>query len=70
MNYEIIGIIATLIVLLSFSFNSEKKIRIVNSIGSVLFVVYGLLIGALSVWLLNACVFTLNVYKLIKNKRK
>lgn len=50
---EIIGIIATLFVLLSFLFKEAKQIRIINIIGAALFVVYGALLGAVSVWLLN-----------------
>ena len=65
---EVLGIIATLVVLVSFSFNKEKHIRIVNSFGSILFIIYGLWIGALSVWLLNGSVLALNIYKIVKNK--
>lgn len=66
MNYEIIGTIGTVFVLLSFLVKGEAKIRIINAIGCVLFVIYGLLIGALSVWVLNSIVFFINVYRGIK----
>jgi cell shape-determining protein MreD len=53
MNIELIGIAATVFVLISFLMKDAAKIRKVNIIGAALFVVYGLLIGSLSVWLLN-----------------
>lgn len=55
--YEIIGVIASVIVLISFVMNAEKKIRIINIIGALLFVIYGILINAFSVWFLNVLYF-------------
>lgn len=64
--YEIIGVIASVIVLISFVMNGEKKIRIINIIGAILFIVYGILINAFSVWFLNGALLFVHVYKLIK----
>lgn len=44
--YEVIGMIATVFVLLSFLFNEPAKIRAVNALGAATFVAYGILIGA------------------------
>lgn len=63
---EALGIIATIFVLLSFLFRAEKKIRIVNIIGAALFVAYGILMGALSVWLLNALLIIIHIYFLLR----
>lgn len=63
---EALGIIATLFVLLSFLFREPKKIRIVNIIGASLFVIYGLILGALSVWLLNGALVAIHIYFLSK----
>lgn len=63
---EWIGIAATCLVLLSFLQKSEVNIRRVNMIGSVVFVVYGVLINSLSVWLLNGVCILVNIYKLFK----
>ena len=65
---EIIGIIATLFILLAFSLNDKKLIRLVDSIGALLFVIYGILINSLSVWLLNICLIIINLYKIKNNK--
>jgi len=66
---EIIGIIASGFVLISFLYSGEWKIRIVNIIGSILFVIYGILIGALSVYLMNGILIIVHISKLIKLKK-
>lgn len=65
-NVEVIGLIATLFVLASFLTSGEKNIRIINIVGALIFVAYGLMIGAVSVWLLNGILFIIHIYKLIK----
>lgn len=65
---EVIGIIATLFVLGSFLVDGEAKIRKINIVGAIIFVVYGVLIGALSVWLLNGALLAIHIYKLRKLK--
>ena len=66
---EIIGIIASLIVLLSFAQPNEIRIRLVNSIGSTLFVIYGILIGSISVWFLNGVCVIVNAIKILKERK-
>lgn len=65
---EAIGLSASVFVLISFLFSKQKQIRIVNIIGAALFVIYGLLIGALSVWLLNGALIAIHIYYLLKFK--
>ncbi len=65
---EILGIAATIMILISFTFNDVKKIRIFNMIGSMMYVVYGAYIRSLSVWLLNMACVLLQVYKLFEEK--
>ena len=65
---EILGIIATLFVLAAFMLNDVKQIRIVDLIGAILFVIYGILIHSLSVSLLNEILIIIHLYKLIKRK--
>lgn len=70
-NAEIIGTVASICVLLSFLQTGEKRIRTFNIIGAVIFVIYGLLIQAHSVWILNAILVVIQVYKIYKiHKRK
>jgi len=70
MNIEILGTIASIIVLLSFLMKGEVKIRIVNIIGAIIFVIYGILINAFSVWFLNGALCIVHLYKLFKLSKK
>lgn len=68
---EVIGLLATTLVLISFLFTGEKQIRVINIIGAAIFVVYGLILQALSVWLMNGILIIVHLYKLYKlNKVK
>ena len=67
--HEIIGIVATLFVLLSFLFTAEKRIRQINIIGAILFVIYGVIIGALSVYILNGALILIHIFKLYKQRK-
>lgn len=64
--YEFIGLLASTMVLISFVMSGEKKIRIVNILGAILFVVYGVLIGAFSVWFMNGTLLLVHIHKLKK----
>ena len=66
MNIELIGILATLFVLASFITSGEIKIRAVNIVGAILFVIYGWYLDAFSVYALNAVLVFVHIYKLIK----
>lgn len=68
MNIELLGLFATVMIVCSFLFNEVKWIRILNGIGSILFVIYGICIGAVSVYVLNSICFCIQIYKLIRKK--
>lgn len=61
---ELLGYIATFFVAVSFLFKSIIHLRIVNSIGAILFVIYSVIIAAYPVALLNAFLAVVNVYQL------
>lgn len=63
---EIIGTIASVIVLFSFIVTEEKRIRVINIFGAALFVVYGVISGAFSVWLLNGILVVVHGWYLLK----
>ena len=67
---ELIGILATLLVLISFLFTGEIKIRVINIVGAVIFVIYGVLINSLSVWILNSALIIIHIVKLYKYKKE
>lgn len=62
--YELIGYAASLLVAFSLTMKSLQKLRIVNMIGAVVFIAYGLLIGAFPVAFLNTLILGVNVYNL------
>lgn len=68
---EIIGYLASLTVLLSFLMKKIKTLRLVNTLGCVIFIVYGILLGfSIPIILTNAAIVTINVVYLIKDSKK
>lgn len=63
---EVLGTIASIIILLGFLMKGEKNIRIVNIFGAICFVIYGVMINAFSVWFLNGALIIIHIYKLLK----
>ncbi len=63
---EILGYVASVIILLAMMMNSILKLRIVNLVGSTLFAIYGGLIGSYPVLIVNAAIALTNVYYLFK----
>ena len=70
MRYELIGIAGTVLILIGFLSNSEKRIRIFDMIGSACFVTYGILIHAWSNILLNGILIFVHIYKLYRMRRR
>ena len=66
MSIEVLGILASVIVLISFTMPNEKLIRMTNIIGAILFVIYGIFVNAFSVWFLNGILCFVHIYKLLK----
>ena len=68
---EVIGIGATLFILVSMlfptlSYKGSFWMRILNLIGSAIFVVYGALLPAISTAVLNGCLIIVNTYHFVK----
>ena len=71
MNPEILGLTSSCIILLAGCMQDEERLRIVDSFGSMLMAVYGILISSLSVVFLNACLMVAHIYRIWKiEKRK
>ena len=67
---ESIGIIATIVCLVSMLFKTTSikgafRMRLLNLIASIIFIVYGVLLPALSTLILNAILLIVNIYHLI-----
>ncbi|HHF3372548.1 YgjV family protein [Haemophilus influenzae] len=67
---EFLGYMATFFVAVSFLFKSIVYLRIVNSIGAILFVIYSVIITAYPVALLNAFLVVVNIYQLWRLKQE
>lgn len=68
---EAIGIIATLLIFVSMTFNAATHkgnllMRVLNLIGCLVFMVYGILVPAISTAILNGGLVFVNTYHLIK----
>ncbi len=64
--YEIIGYLASLLVAISLMMSAIVKLRIINLIGSFTFTIYGVLIDAWPVALMNAFIVFVNIFYLVK----
>jgi uncharacterized protein with PQ loop repeat len=66
---ELVGYIATVVLLTSFTMKRLKLLRIINSIACLLFVVYGIMLSnAWPIIISNAAIFTINFYYLFLKK--
>lgn len=61
-----IGYLASLVIAVSMMMSSVVKFRWINLVGALLFSVYGFLIGAVPVGILNGIIVIVNVYYLTK----
>ena len=68
MNIEIWGYISMVFVLVSMLMKNMKLLRIINSISCVMFIIYGIALGAYPIILLNTLVILINVFRLIKGE--
>ena len=69
MGYEIIGLCASIFVLISFIPKNIKVIRCINIVGCIIWIIYGVITGALSVWIMNLLVMIVHLIHLLKNKK-
>ncbi|MCX2679554.1 YgjV family protein [Galbibacter sp. EGI 63066] len=65
---ELIGYAASLGVLLSFFMKDIRKLRMINSVGCILFVVYGFLLPSIPVIITNLVIVGVNIYYLYLRK--
>ncbi len=70
-NYiEIIGYLASIVLLVSFLKKDIKQLRIVNSIGCALFVTYGVLLSSYPIVITNLAIILINGYQLLYKKQE
>lgn len=69
----IFGTVASIIIAISLTMKNLKTLRVVNFIGAVMFSVYGAMIGALPVIIVNAIIAIIDIYfyiPLVRNREK
>ena len=66
---EILGWIATAVVLLSFTVQDMRKLRLVNLIGCFLWIGYGFILMSKPVIFVNISIAFIHSYWFIKNKK-
>jgi hypothetical protein len=66
---EILGWIATAVVLLSFTVQDMRKLRIVNLVGCFLWIGYGFILMSKPVIFVNISIAVIHAYWLIKNRK-
>lgn len=66
MLIEIFGYIGSILVVVSMLMSSIVKLRIINTVGSIISAIYALICGALPLALMNICLIIINVYNLTK----
>ncbi|MGI9180582.1 MAG: hypothetical protein ACR2H9_08795 [Longimicrobiaceae bacterium] len=64
--YEIIGYVASALVAISLMMTSILRLRIINLVGSAFFTLYGLLIGAIPVAVVNLFIVGINLFYLYR----
>lgn len=67
---QLLGYLAFIFLAISLWVNNDIKFRWINSLGSLSFVFYGILIGAFPVVLTNAVLLAINIYFLFKIYRR
>jgi hypothetical protein len=66
---EVLGWIATAVVVGSFAIQDVRKLRIINMIGSMLWIAYGFLKQDNPIIFVNISIILMHTYWFIKNKK-
>ncbi len=65
---ELIGYVASAVLMVSFLMKNINTLRLINSIGAILFIVYGFMLAtSWPVIITNAFILSVNIFYLAKN---
>ena len=67
---DIIGYIGMVLILYSFTIENIYKLRLMNSIGSIVWIIYGIGIMAGPTIMVNSCVLCIHLHWFYKNRKK
>ena len=65
---EIYGYISMIVVIISMLMKDMKRLRIINTISCAMFLIYGLILSAYPIVLLNTTIIFINLFKLSKGE--
>ena len=66
---EYIGYLASFLVAISFTLKNIVKLRVINSMGGLVFIAYGVAIDSVPVIITNGIITLINIYYLSKKKQ-
>ncbi len=69
-NTEYIGYLASLLVLVSFLMKNMTYLRLVNTLGCLVFIAYGALLPSIPIIITNAAIVLINSFYLLKIRKK
>jgi orotate phosphoribosyltransferase-like protein len=69
-NWEIFGYIGTALILTSFLIEDVFKLRLVNTIGAVFWIIYGVGISATPTIVVNSCVIFIHLTWFYRHKKE
>ncbi|MCR5107177.1 MAG: YgjV family protein [Lachnospiraceae bacterium] len=67
---EFIGYFGSFLVVISMLMTSVKKLRLVNTTGSIIFMIYALIIKSYPTALMNFCLVLINIYQLYQLEKE
>lgn len=62
--YEVIGYVGSALIVLSLAMRSLLRLRVINLVGALVFAVYGLLIAAPPVWVVNGAIVVIDLWQI------
>lgn len=65
---ETIGMAGSILVMLSYLFTG-KKLRYINIIGSIIFIIYGFMLNGISMIILNSITIVIHLYYILKGEK-
>jgi hypothetical protein len=67
---EYVGYLASLLVLISFLMKNMTYLRLVNTLGCLVFIAYGALLPSIPIIITNAAIVLINSYYLLQRQPK
>lgn len=70
MSWEIFGYIGTVLILSSFLIEDITRLRLVNTIGAIFWIIYGVGISAGPTIVVNSCVIVIHLIWLYRHRKE